>query len=75
VGKLRKALTAAVMAGAAALAAGLPDGLTGGEITTVVAGFLIAGLTTWGVPNSGFLDLSGLSAQERAQLDSFLNLR
>jgi hypothetical protein len=74
-GRFRKALMAALTAGLAALSTALPDGLTGGEITWILGALVVAFGTSWGVPISGFLDLSRLDPAQRAELDRFLNLR
>ena len=74
-GRFAKALVAAALAGLGTLSTALPDGLTGGEITLTLSALVIAFLSTWGVPNSGFLDLSKLDPAQRAELDRFLNLR
>jgi hypothetical protein len=70
-----KAIVAAALAGLAALSTALPDGLTGGEVSWIIAAVVVAFGGTWGVPNSGFLDLSRLDPAQRAELDRFLNLR
>lgn len=74
-GKYGKAIFAFFIAGLGVLSTGLDNGLTGQEaVTTLVTALLAAG-GTWGIPNSGFLDLSKLTAEQRMQLNSFLNLK
>lgn len=70
-----KAIMAAVVSGLGVLSTGLDGGLTNGEIISTVATTVLAFGATWGVPNSGFLDLSSLTPAQRAELDRFLNLR
>jgi hypothetical protein len=74
-GKYVKAIFAFFIAGLGVMSTGLDGGLTGNEIITAIVSALLAGGTTYGVPNAGFLDLSKLTADQRAQINSFLNLK
>lgn len=67
-----KAILGALVAGLGALAAGLPDGLTGPEILTAVVAALVAAGGVGLVPNAGFLDLSKLPDGVRAQIERTL---
>lgn len=71
-----KALLAAVIAAAGAIAAGLQDGaLSVGDVWLAAGALVVAAGGAWGVPNAGFLDLSKLTAEQRAELGRFLNLK
>lgn len=76
VGKYSKAILAFLL-GALGTATGLDitDGFPPGEILTSLATGVIAGLAAWGVPNKGYVDLSGLTPEQREQVNQFLNLR
>ncbi len=51
--RIRKAVTAGAGAGAAALVAAWPDGVTADEWGKVAAAAVVAGLAVWAVPNKG----------------------
>lgn len=69
-----KAILGALVAGLGALAASLPDGLTGPEILTAVVAALVAAGGVGLVPNAGFLDLSRLPAGVRRDVEQLVKL-
>lgn len=75
-GRYGKAIMA-FLVGALGTAQGLDitDGFPVSEVLTSLVTGLLAGGAAWGVPNAGFVDLSKLTTEQRAQLNEFLNLR
>ena len=73
--KFRKAIVAALLAAAGALAPFLPGGLEFGEVSLVALTGLVTGLATYGVRNEGFIELKPVAELARAAYERYSEVR
>ena len=73
--RFRKALVAAALAAASALAPFISDGVTFVEVILVLVAGAVTGLATYGVPNSGFTELAPVRDLAEAAYTEYRRVR